>query len=385
MPIVIPPATSVAALATTTALSVVEQVQRDLNDRFAGGPRSMLVLDYINRIQQQILGHRRWDWMLSTPQRFVTERGQSDYWIGPSSAVDEGMVDTGLNLSDVRQVKKGHLYSRSEWTEIFNVLEGPMEAQWQWPDGSYSEGTPTQYRSDRLTQNLISLYPAPDEGSDYHIIPAAPHSTTSTSGALSARTYYIRCTFVDAAGGESEASATSRQWVAASKIITVKAPIPELSLGAAGIGYTHYNVYASTTEGSEKLQNVSPTVITADWTEAGSGLTTSGAAVPSTSTIEPINGYLMEIRYYKAHSPITADADVLLIPDDYIDVVVAGVNWLASQYLHRQATTRDAVPETVFWHQRFVEGLTRMVKDQNPWGGRAFLVPDRSWQHTPQL
>lgn len=376
MPIIASPSTAIAALATTTAGDIMDACSRDLNSRLGTGPRSPLLIDYVNRAQQHILGVRRWDWLMSVPQRFITERGQTEYWIGPSGAEDVGMVDTGLDLSDVRQVKKGHVYNRSRWTEIFNVAESPNDFNWQRSDGAYIESEPQNYRNDRLTPNVISLYPAPDTGSDYEIVPHAPHSTTATGGALSARTYYLRVTFVDAAGNESLPSTTARQWVAASKLLTVKAPQPELSISASGIGYTSYNVYASTTEGSETKQG-SSNLITADWTEDATGLTITGDSVPTESTIEPLRGYLMEFRYYRAHTPITSDDDVLLVPDDFKDVVIAGTNWYAAQYLHRQESIRDQTPEVAFWEMRFREGIQRMVRDNNPWpSGGMFIGPD---------
>ena len=377
MPIIASPSTALAALATTTVADILTACQRDLQERFDTGPQSDLLIDYTDRIQKQILGHRRWDWMFSTAKRFITERGQTLYWIGPSGSEDVGMVDTGLDLSDVRQVKTGHVYDRSNWTEIFNVAESPNYMGWQNPDASYSESAPVQYRNDRLSPNVIGLSPAPDTGSDYEIVPQAPHSTTATGGALSARTYYVRVTFVDEAGNESAASETARQWVAASKLITVQPPQPELTVGSAGITYPSYNVYASTTEGSETLQNVSPTAIATAWTEDATGLTTSGASVPSESEIEPLRGYLIEFRYYKQHTPLISSDQTLLIPDEFKDVVVAGVNYLAAQYLHRTDSTRDAVPEVQFWAGAYQAGLQRLTKDQNPFpSGGAFIRPD---------
>lgn len=377
MPIIVSSSTAVAALATTTVADIIEATSRDLQERFATGPRSALLIEYTDRIHKQILGYRHWDWMLSLPQRFITERGQTEYWIGPTGAEDDGMVDTGLNLTNVRRVKKGHVYSRSKWTELFDVAESPNISDWQHADASYIEGEPANYRNDRLAPNVISIYPAPDQGSEYEIVPYAPHSTTSTSGALSARTYYIRLTFVDAAGNESLPSTTARQWIAANKVITVKSPVPELTVGSAGISYVSYNVYASTTEGSETKQG-SATTLGTDWTEGGSGLTTNGASVPTESTIDPLRGYLMEFRYYKQHTALTAEGSVLLVPDDFKHVVVAGVNWLSAQYLHRDQSTRDrTLSEVDFWRDRFHDGLREMAHDQNSWpSGGAFIGPD---------
>jgi len=60
-------------------------------------------------------------------------------------------------------------------------------------------------------------------------------------------------------------------------------------------------------------------------------------------------------------------------------VVVAGVNYLAAQYLHRVDSTRDALPEVNFWEAAYRAGLQRMTRDQNPFpSGGAFIRPDSS-------
>lgn len=356
--------------ATTTVGTVLDLVSEDLREQFATSGSTSILIDYTNRIQQMLLGRRRWKWMLSATKRFITERGQSDYWIGTTGSQAAGQVDTLLNLTDVGQVRQGSVLSRSGFAPLHNESEAPLGASWQNEDGSYAEGVPAIYRNDPETPNVVSLYPAPDEGSTYELVPPAPHSTTATGGALAARTYFIRTTFVDLAGNEGEPSATARQFVEASKLLTVKAPQPAISVGSAGVSYLRYNVYASTTEGSETLQNVTATATSTDWTEAASGLTTSGAAVPTSFNLEPLRGYVIEFRYYRRHAVVDDTSDVLFVPDEYRDVVVAGVNWLAAQYLARG----EAVG---FWADVFKAGIARMVQNENPWpGGVRYIKPD---------
>ena len=368
------------ATATLTVQQIIDRCQRDIDDiLMAGGGTGStaptLGIEYVDRVQQMILGRRplTWDWMLSVPKKFLTERGQTEYWIGTTTSQAAGEVDTLLNLTDIQQVKPGSVIGRSAHNMPFNVQEAPVGSAWQNEDGSYQEGTPQWYRNDEARANVISLYPAPDTGSDYELVPPAPHSTTAAGGALAARTYYIRTTFVDLEGNESLPSTTARQFVEASKFITVKAPQPLISAGSAGVSYLRWNLYASETEGSETLQNVSPTATSADWTQSVA-LTTSGASVPTSSTLEPLRGYLIEFRYFKKHTTLTAVGDTLLIPNDFRDVVVAGVNMLGWRYI--SMTHPEKAVQMQMWQQDFQAGLARMVQAQNRWGGKKFMRPD---------
>ncbi len=344
--------------------------ERDLQERFATGAAASLLVDYANRIQQMILGKRHWDWMLSDPFQFITEVGQTEYWIGPTGAAPAGTVDTGLNFSNVRQLDRGNVWISDQWAPLWNSSEKPQSADWQNPDGSYKQGSPAEYRNDRQSPNIISIFPAPNDGNAYEMVPPPPQSTTAAGGALAARTYYLQATFTDEAGNEGAPSSPSaRQWVAASKLITVRAPQPAVVIGTAGIGYTLYNVYVGTVDGSLTLQQANIPVAD-DWTEAVSGLTTTGAAPPTDSDLEPLHGHVIGFRYYKQHTPLTATTDTFLIPDDFIDVVVAGMNWLGARYIRRPGAQAE-------WRQTFDEGMTRMRQDQNPWpGGMRFVKPD---------
>ena len=371
------------AAATTTVATIITLVREDLMELFTSSGSTSVLIDYCNRIQAMILGRRPqgWNWMYSAPQRFITERGQTDYWIGATGSVSAGQVNTTLNLTDVRRVVNGSVLSRSGFASLHSVTEAPLAIGWQNEDGSYDEGMPHSYRNDEGTPNVVSIYPAPDEGSTYELIPPAPHSTTAAGGALAARTYFIRTTFVDLDGDEGEPSNTARQFVEASKLITVKAPQPKIDFGSAGVSYLRYNVYASETEGSETLQNVSPTATSADHTEAASGLTSTGAKVPTSFDLEPLRGYVVEFRYYKTHSTLALTTDVLLIPNEFRDVVVAGVNWMASKYL---GDTNPAA-DVAYWRDLYQTGLARMVQDQNPWpGGVMYIRPD-SASYAPRL
>ena len=356
---------------TITASDILAAIHRDTRNTLNNANGETLLLDYLDRIHRMIVRRRKWDWLQSAPKRFVTEVGQTDYWIGASGSADAGQVDTALNLSDVYEVKVGSVIDRSGLTPLHREEEPPFHLLAALPDASYQQGPPLEYRYDSRTPNVLSIYPQPDEGNDYEMIPAPPHSTTAAGGSLDARTYFIKVTFVDLEGNESAASSpAARQFVEASKIITVKAPQPPVSTGTAGISYLRYNVYVGTTEGSETLQNGSPTAITADWTEDVTGLTSNGASAPTTSSIEPLRGYVIDFRYIKKLSPINDTGDILLIPDRYIDVVKYGVNWLAFKYLKMPEDSAEQ-------KDLFDTGIQQMVMEQNPWpGGKMYIRPD---------
>lgn len=372
MPVVIPPSSTPTSTTTTTVQNIIDKCLRDLNDRFAMAPMEDMLIDYTNRIQQMILRERSWSWMVSDPQRFLTVRGQKSYWVAEAGANADGVVDTGLGLSDVRSIQAARMFVNNQWRPLWPagsmITSGSRN-----PDGTFREGEPLQWTTAApQLAGEISIYPTPNEGSTWEMVPAAPSLTTATDGALSARTYYVRLTFVDEAGGESVASNIATRWIPANDVMLVRTPTVPLDQSYIGIGYTQYRIYASTTRGAETLQDT--VAIGSDWQEPGSGLTTNGATVPASSTLEPIKGHLIEFEYYKKHTRLISTADTLLIPDDYADVVVAGVNMLAAQFLHRSKLLQEALPEVVVWQQLFKEGLSSMRSDEP--SSLQFIHPD---------
>ena len=95
--------------------------------------------------------------------------------------------------------------------------------------------------------------------------PAAPTTGTTVSGALAARTYYVKTTYITTSG-ETLPSDETTQAVAASSVLTVTSP-------AAATGATKYHVYISITTDEETLQTGASGAITlgTDWTEPDTG------------------------------------------------------------------------------------------------------------------
>lgn len=108
-----------------------------------------------------------------------------------------------------------------------------------------------------------------------HAVPAAaaaPVLTSSAGGALGARTYYSKSTLVTPAG-EVAPSAESNLALNANTLLNVASP-------TFALGVTGWNVYVSTSTGTETKQNASPIAIGTAWVEPTGGLI-SGAALPT--------------------------------------------------------------------------------------------------------
>ena len=356
---------------TFTAQDIIDATSQDIRAQLAPSwGDSVILLDYVNRICLKILRKSQWTFLISGVKRFITETGQTDYWIGASGSNPTGSVDTALNLSDVGRIKVGSIFDRSNWTPIGQTAETPLLPSTSFQDASARPGRPKFWRLSADTPSILNIYPAPDNQNTYEPIPSTPNIETTVSGALAARTYFIKVTFVDSAGGESiPSTSAARQYIPANSLVKVKSPNPSFTKSSSGITYSKYNVYISTTEGSETKQSVTTIDIGTDWTEPGSGLI-AGTALPTTSTLEPLRGYVIEFRYYKIRAQVTTADQVLQIPDDYKDVIVAGVNYFAFLFLKRS-------DEATLWKGLFEEGLQSIIADKKLFPqGPEYVSPD---------
>jgi hypothetical protein len=103
---------------------------------------------------------------------------------------------------------------------------------------------------------------------------AAPSLSKVAGGALAATTYFVRTTYVTAAG-ETAASLESSLAVPANNLLQVASPPADILNLAIG-----WNVYVSSTAGTETLQNgTTPIAIGTAWTEPTSSAII-GAALP---------------------------------------------------------------------------------------------------------
>lgn len=107
---------------------------------------------------------------------------------------------------------------------------------------------------------------------------SGPDLDSTSGGSLSQRTYYVKHTWYDSTTGqETTASPASTITVPANYLLEVSVPIYPCGVGA-------WRVYASETQGDERLQAYATS---RTWTEPVSGLVPDSAMVPTTNTLKP--------------------------------------------------------------------------------------------------
>jgi hypothetical protein len=355
-----------------TVQNVIDGVSQDIRQQLSSttAPGQAILVDYCNRIHKQMLRFSRWGFLKSQPQYFITLKGQTDYWIGPKGQAGPGQVDTGLNLLDVDRIKKDQVLDMSNTRKLQSLGIQPLGPALNYRDGQSRPGEPKVFIQDHNVTNVLHIYPASDNNNAYQPAPQSPITLVVTGGALLSRTYYVRLTFVDDSGGQSVGSDTSvSQYIPANMLFYVKSPTIPFGANASGVLYNQYNVYVGTVEGGETLQNVAPISIGTDWQEPSTGLITTGAALPSSSTIAELEGYIIQFEYYKARTVLTSTSAVLQIPDDYKDIVIQGVQYLAFKLLGK-------AQEAGASQSAYREGLTEMIWDKNLFPDTDFIRPD---------
>lgn len=366
--------------ATTTAQQIINSTAQDVRQTMsATDPTSgqLTMLDYVDRISKELLRASRWQFLLSAPRTFLTQLGVSNYWVGPVGTGPVYSAETGLNISNLRIIKPKSVYDRSNFTVLGHVDEQPLSARLAYPDSTSRPGRPSMWRQDESNPNVFNIYPAPDNQNTYTPQPEPPICTTTIGGSLPARIYFVSCTFVDSLGGETTAPSPTQVFVPANSLLTVNAPTP-FANSTTGIKYDRYNVYANSVGTSEVAGLVTQNLILqsslnsfpASWTESTSGLTTVGVNPPSTNGAEPMDGYFIEFRYYAQRTPVLSLNQVLQVPDDYKDVMIAGVNALTFDYLTR-------APDAQKWYAIYKDGITQMIRDINFMAkGGEYIQPD---------
>lgn len=353
---------------TTTVQQIVNCVSQDVRAVLQNvSPDLAILVDYTNRITNELLRFSRWRFLQSAPQIFLTTPGITDYFIGTGTA-PAGTVNTNLGLSDVFTIRQGEFIDRSNFKRLGKTDRPPIGQVFTVP------GRPKLWRNDVSTPNVINIYPPPNQNT-FQFVPNAAITSSATGGALGIRTYYITLTFSDNVNGESTASIEQVITVPANMLVTITSPVLPVTtdattlLTATGPLIGTYNVYASTTAGGERLQAATIALGT-NWTEPSTGLTTTGRVAPATNTLATLGGYIMEFNYFQNRLVLTDPSQVIQIPDTYKDVVCAGVNWLAFKYLEMDDNAN-------IWRQVFEAGKTQMVKDAQLFPrGEEFIRPD---------
>lgn len=365
-----------------TVQNVIDACQRDMMQTIGSShPNS---IDYVNRVQLDLLGDSSWYFRETGPAYFITRNGQSDYWVGATGSAPAGVVDTGLNITNFRTVKKNAVRDITNFRALEEVKIAPSDQFFRNNDSDSRPGVPRQYKNTPgLTPNsTLSIYPAADNQNGTQPQPESPLCSAVSGGALSARTYYVQTSYVDSLTGESLPSAEVVFHVPANYYLKVQAPQLFVTTNDTNVQYSGWWVYASTASGTETRQPssgtdlVNPVSISSTWTQPAE-IMTSGSVPVSTATIAPLGGYIIEFTYYPTRAQLSSVSDTLLVPDDYKDVVIAGTNLYVAQYLERRG-------DIAFWAAVYATGQKRMIRDKNytP-GGGDFMRPDPAttgWQ-----
>jgi hypothetical protein len=386
-----------------TVQTIINGVSQDIRLQLSASttPQQSILVDYTNRIHKQMLRFSRWQFLLSEPLYFLTQTGQSTYWLGPKGQGPAGSVDTGLNLPDIDKFKKDSIVDLSNQTALKWLSSSPIGPNLIFRDGAGRVGLPKVYCQNPNDPNVLFIYPPPDNENATQPVPQVPVCTSGTvGGALPARTYLVKITYVDQLGGESTSTTNGALiYIPSGKLGTVKSPATgifgQLPDGASvsGATYNAYNVYAVQAviangtvqnEGSETLQNAGtgPIPIGTDWVEPTTGLLTTGVSTPITNTLQEVGAYVIKFQYYKNRitlNQLTGVNGTLQIPDDYQDVVIQGVNSLAWGLAGKKQEASMA-------YQLYRAGLTEMIADKNLFPeGVEFMRPDTNTYVNTQI
>lgn len=365
---------------TLIASTITGLTSQDIRSQLANsGSDQSILMTFVERIQLDMLRTSNWTFLLSTNQQFITKQGITDYWIGATGTNPLGSYDTGLNLTDLKRIDEMSVFDRSNFTQLDRIDFKPNTPGLELRDSEMRSGNPKAWIEEPTAPYLMRIMPAPDNKNGYQPIPVSPVCSTvfaTLAGALANRVYWVNVTFVDTLGNESSAAPNPvKIFVPASNVLIVKLPVPGFATSASGITYDRFNVYAygagtnvaSSGYGNLTRQNVSPSAY--DWIEPNTGLTVIGVTAPTTNAVAPLDGYVIDFKYWQLRPSGLGPSSPLLIPDEYKDVLVAGTNWLASQFMNKQADIQ-------YWGGVYQNGLRTMIRDRNLSPKTDFIKPD---------
>ena len=378
-----------AYVATQTVQNVIDRVSQDLRlqlESTVGATGVPILIDYTNRIHQQMLRFSRWNFILSETLYFMTAYAQTDYWLGPSDACPTNCVNTGLNLIDVDVIAKNTVRDFSNNRPLGAIGAQPIGPNLNFRSGQTRPNQPAAHWQDRNDPNILHIFPGSDNSNSFSPVPNPPIMSSVVGGGLAQRTYFYQMTFVDSLGGESNGSSTGSpvgssegssvpnsggvSWtIPAGSLGVVFSPGLDFDSTSSGVIYSSWNLYAGLSEGALTKQNAVPMALGTNWTEPTSGLTTTGPITPTSSTLAPMGGYIIAFRYFKDRVTLTNPDQEIQIPDYYVDVLIDGVSALGWKFLQRADDAQAC-------QALFKQGLTSMVWDKNLFPANQFIRPD---------
>lgn len=354
-----------------TVQTIIDASQRDAMNII--GANHANLIDYVNRAQLMILREKNWKFMESGVQQFLTAQGQTQYYISSGTA-PAYTVDTHLALSDFGYVMRDSVKDISNERGLFEAKHSLLDSNLRNADGSYIYGKPAQWRNAPDSPTIFELYPAPDNQNAYVAVPESPYVVPTPDVAsfyMAGTTYYVWTTFSLGAGATVNQESLPSRVTAITPLsdslpavyLTIHPPVRPLGgTGTSNTNYTHWNAYVGTTS-TVGYRVAANTLLSSSVTQYTLPAGTE-ATLPTVGTIPALGGYIINFKYYKAHTSLSAVSDTLLIPDRYFDVVVSAVNLLACQYV------RDYAPATRqtdlnFWSAAYSKGIRTMILEEN--------------------
>lgn len=141
---------------TTTVTSVIAKVSQDIRGLLGttGGDATILI-DFTNRVHEDILRKTRWHFLRSNIKTFTTTSGVSKYYLG-SGSLPSGYTNTSLALADIFTIDEGSVFDRTNYRQIVRISARPL-----------TDNTVTGYSSQYLFDGQIQadgleLYPPPN-------------------------------------------------------------------------------------------------------------------------------------------------------------------------------------------------------------------------------
>ena len=375
----VPPSSPSTQFTTTSAGSIVNAV---IQDAQVMSTNRVAVLDYVNRTCQRILRDTQWNFLRSSPQRFITQPGATQYYLG-SSNPPAGAVSTGLNLSDIWSVWGESVYDRSHSKQLLmNSNSVMVPAGLSFPDGHWRAGQPRTFGYEINNPNVLGIYPLPDNQNTYQPVPQSPLCSSQALGSLPQRVYYVFATYVDNQGNESTLSTLPTvQELNTGYALIAQSPGPEVA-SASQVSYSSWNCYVGLTAGSALKQNSTPIALGSPFNESSAGQILNLNGPPTTNTLAPLVGYIIEFKYFRQRQPITSINNILQIPDYYQDVVIAGTNYYFNLYMDRDSGREKAM----LWKKEFEDGIKQIRKDLNiSFRNTDFISPDMATQGSQDL
>lgn len=371
----VPPLTPSGTFYNTTAEDIINAV---IQDAQIMATNRTAILDYVNRVCQRMLRDTQWIFLRSQPQRFITQPGTTQYYLG-GGAPPAGAMPTGLGLSDVWSVWLESVFDKSHNVQLMmNAASAMNSVQLSFPDGSWRPAPPRSFKYDITNPNVLSLFPVPDNQNIYTPVPLSPLCTTDAQGTPASRVYYVYATFVDEMGNESTGSTVPTViYMPENTTLIAESPQPEVAASAAQVTYSKWNCYVGTMPSTAVLQNDTPISIGTPYNETTAGQVTGTVTIPQDNNISPLVGYVIEFVYYRQRQPITSITNVLQIPDYYADVVIAGCNYYYNLYMDKSSDREKAM----IWKQEWMDGIKQMRKDLNiSFRKTDFIAPDSATQ-----